>query len=164
MIAYRILPEHQLIILWNIGHTSIRECIEHDRIIKNDPEHSRDYDVITDITQQEKHYSAREIWQMIHHAASYTPGNRPKKNAIIAPCDRGYGTSRMYEQLSESVTPYETAVFRDWPSALKWLSKSPEILPELLIKRRTLRSDIPILRRTEKSPQFNTYSPYAMIW
>jgi len=138
MIEYLILPVHQLILNWHCGITSIDECMEYTLKVRQDPDHSPDYDVITDVTHCQRDYTSQDIWQMVHHSKTYKPGTRPKKNAIIAPSDRTYGTSRMYEQLADGFTPYETAVFRDWTSALEWLQKDPPaILKHLKDNRRT---------------------------
>lgn len=139
MIDYLILPEHQLVLNWNRGNTSINECMEYTLKIQEDPDHSPDFDVITDVTELQQDYTPQEIWQMVHHSKSYRPGTRPKKNAIIAPSDRTYGTSRMYEQLANGFTPYETAVFRDWTSALEWLEKDPDTIFECLKESRLAR-------------------------
>lgn len=132
MIEYLILPAHQLILNWNRGETTIKECIEYTLKIHQDPDHSPDFDVITDVTELQRDYTSREIWQMVHHSESYLSGNRSKKNAIIAPSNRAYGTSRMYEQLTHGISPFETAVFRDWVSALQWLGKDPQTLAKYM--------------------------------
>ncbi|BCS98998.1 hypothetical protein DSLASN_46300 [Desulfoluna limicola] len=137
MIDYLILPQYQLILNWNRGDTSINECMEYTRKIQQDPDHSPDFDVITDVTQLQRAYTSQEIWQMVHHSKSYRPGTRPKKNAIIAPSNRTYGTSRMYEQLANGFSPYETAVFRDWTSALEWLGKDPAVIFKCLKEKQT---------------------------
>lgn len=136
MIDYLILPEHQLVLSWNRGKTSINECMEYILKLHKDPDHSPDFDVITDVTELQQDYTPQEVWQMVHHSKTYKPGTRPKKNAIIAPSDRTYGTSRMYEQLTDGLSPFETAVFRDWTSALEWLEKDPAAIFKCLKENR----------------------------
>ena len=50
--------------------------------------------------------------------------------AIIAPLDVQFGMSRMWEAFAEGITGWQTAVFRDRPSALAWLR---ERVPELTL-------------------------------
>jgi len=133
MFDYRILPEHQLILIWNRGETSVSQCLEFISKIQEDPGHSPDYDVITDVTELKTAFSTQDTQEMIQASKSLLSGNRNKKNAIIAKTDRIYAPSRMYEQLSNGTTPFKTAVFRDWPSALEWLGKDPATIPKHLM-------------------------------
>lgn len=50
--------------------------------------------------------------------------------AIIAPLDVQFGMSRMWEVFAEGTTGWQTAVFRDRPSAVRWLR---ERVPELAL-------------------------------
>lgn len=132
MIEYLILPEHQLTLIWKQGEISVDECITLIREIQADPDHSPDFDVLTDVSETITAFSSEEILEMVQVSNALKYGKRDKRNAIIAPADRTYGPSRMYEQLSSGTTPFETAVFRDLASALKWLDKDPAALAKHL--------------------------------
>ncbi|BCS98995.1 hypothetical protein DSLASN_46270 [Desulfoluna limicola] len=125
MFEYRILPEHQLTLIWNRGETSVSQCVDFIKKVQADPDHSPDYDVITDLTELITAFSSQDILEMVQVSESLLSGNRNKKNAIIANTDRIYAPSRMYEQFSNGTTPFKTGAFRDWISALKWLDKDP---------------------------------------
>lgn len=50
--------------------------------------------------------------------------------AIVAPLDLQFGMSRMWEVFAEGATGWQTAVFRDRPSAIGWLR---ERVPDLAL-------------------------------
>lgn len=125
MIDYLIVPQHRLVLVWGRGETSVNECIECIQKIHAEPEHSHEYDAISDVTDLKTDLSGQEIHEIIQFIKTCSTGNTPTKNAIIANNDRTYAQSRMYEQLSDGITPIKTAVFRDWQSALEWLDKDP---------------------------------------
>lgn len=128
MIDYQILPQHRLIVVWTRGTTSVRECIEHTDKIQAEPDHSYEFDVISDVTDMLYDYSSQELEEIIEYTLSLPTGTHPIKTAIVAPTNRTYGTSRMFEQLADGVVPIHTAVFRDWESALAWLGKDPSAI------------------------------------
>jgi len=132
MIDYLILPEHQLILVWNQGETSVQECIENTLKIREEPDHSPGFDVITDVTELKTDFSSQDIQRMVDHSMCFHTGRRSKRNAIVAPSDRTYGMCRMYQQLADGITPFKTAVFRDWASALVWLKKDPATLAKYM--------------------------------
>ena len=130
MIDYLVLPQHRLIMVWGRGETSVDECIKIIQRIHADPEHSHDYDAISDVTALETDLTGQEILEIIQSIEALPTADKPTKNAIIANTNRTYAQCRMYEQLSNGITPVKTAVFRDWQSALKWLEKDPATIAE----------------------------------
>jgi len=132
MIDYLIVPQHRLILVWGRKETSVNECIECIKQIHADPEHSHDYDAISDVTDLKTNLSGQEILDIIQCIKTLSRGDKPTKNAIVANNHRTYAQSRMYEQLSDGITHIKTAVFRDWESALLWLNKDPETIDEHL--------------------------------
>jgi len=134
MLDYIIEPEHALILIWNRGETSPRDTIRQLDAMRKDPDYSHDFDTITDITELKTDFSRQEIVEMARYAEDlpYPAGSKIPKNAIVAPADRTFGTSRMYEQLTNGFAPFKVGVFRDWASALAWLEKKADSLDHLL--------------------------------
>jgi len=75
MFDYRILTEHQLILIWNRGETSVSQCLEFISKIQEDPDHSPDYDVITDVTELKTAFSTQDTQEMIQASKSLLSGN-----------------------------------------------------------------------------------------
>lgn len=132
MIDYLIVPQHRLVLVWGRKETSVNECIECIKQIHADPEHSHDYDAISDVTDLKTDLSGQEILDIIQFIKTLPRGDKPTKNAIVANNNRTYAQSRMYEQLSDGITHFQTGVFRDWQSALTWLDKDPEVMGKYL--------------------------------
>ncbi|VFQ45913.1 hypothetical protein [Desulfoluna butyratoxydans] len=134
MLDYIIRPEHALILIWNRGETSPEETIEQLDIMRADPNYSHGFDTLSDITDLTTDFTRQEIVHMARYAEDLprpeTAG--PTKNAIVAPADRTFGTSRMFEQLTNGFVPFKVGVFRDRASALTWLDKDPGAMEHLL--------------------------------
>lgn len=134
MLDYTIRPELALILIWNRGETTPEETIEQLDIMRGDPNYSHGFDTLTDITDLTTDFTRQEIVQMARYSENLP---RPQaaestKNAIVAPADRTFGTSRMFEQLTNGFVPFKVGVFRDWASALTWLGKDPGAMNHLL--------------------------------
>ncbi|BCS98997.1 hypothetical protein DSLASN_46290 [Desulfoluna limicola] len=132
MIDYLIVPQHRLILIWGRNETSVHECIESIQKIHTDPNHSHDYDAIADVTDLTTNLSGQEMVEIIQFIKDHPAGNKPTKHAIVANNNRTYAQCRMFEQLSDGITPIKTAVFREWQPALKWLEKDPATIAEYL--------------------------------
>lgn len=121
MIDYRILPEQKLIVICSWGKTSVEAVEKFRSKILSDPNFSNHYDAVVDSTDLRQEYSSEEIERI----------SRPRidtsiftgKIAAISPADITFGVSRMYEMVSEIQAPRNFYVFRDIPSALKWLER-----------------------------------------
>lgn len=132
MFDYRILPDQRLILIWNRGKISVESCIQEILTIRADPDNGQNFDVISDASGIETDLSTQEIQKIIQFLALLPREEVAPKNAIIAPTDRIYAISRMFEQLSEGFSPIKTGVFRDWASALSWLERDPAPFVEYL--------------------------------
>jgi len=132
LIDYIIQPEQKLILIWFRGETSSNETIEQIKALRADPQYSNNFDSIADISELKTDFSRQDIMQMAQFSETLPQGDKTTKNAIIAPSDRTFGTSRMFEQLTNGFTPFKTAVFRDLESALKWIGKNPEAIMNFL--------------------------------
>ncbi|SCX89982.1 hypothetical protein [Desulfoluna spongiiphila] len=134
MIDYIIEPEQALILIWNRGETSPRDTIRQLDAMRKDPDYSHDFDTITDITDLKTDFSRQDIVKMAQYSETLPipKGAKVTRNAIVAPADRTFGTSRMYEQLTNGFVPFKVGVFRDWASALTWIGKNPDALDDLL--------------------------------
>ncbi|WP_300667752.1 hypothetical protein [Desulfoluna sp.] len=132
MIDYIIRPELELILIWNRGITSPAEIINQIHHLHRDPLFSCEFDSVYDVSSIEIDFTRQEILQMAHFAESLPKGKKTRKNAIIAPSNRAFGNSRMFELLTNGFTPVTTGVFRDWESALTWLGKDPASILNVL--------------------------------
>ena len=132
MIDYIIHPELELILIWNRGITSTAKVIDLIHHLHRDPLFSSDFDSACDVSNLETDFTRQEILQMAHFSESFPKGRKITKNAIIAPSDRTFGNSRMFELLTNGFTPITTGVFRDWDSALTWLGKDPSAILNVL--------------------------------
>lgn len=121
MIKYRILPEQKLIVMCIWGKTTVEEVLDFSRDLRSDPDFSQSHDAILDNTNIENAFSRDDIEILsIQRVDTSKPSGRL---AIIAPADITFGMSRMHEIVTESTIPYKIYVFRDAPSALKWLDR-----------------------------------------
>lgn len=95
----------------------MEEYLEMIQKLRSDPDYSKGYDSITDLSEVRLHYTSEEIKRFTKIGLS------PVKVAIVAPSDISYGMSRMFEMLTDGDTPAEVRVFRDIASAATWLGR-----------------------------------------
>tara|TARA_R110002073_G_scaffold7463_5_gene42498 strand:+ start:482 stop:910 length:429 start_codon:yes stop_codon:yes gene_type:complete len=125
MIGYRILAEHNLMVVCNWGETTLDQIIAMRAAVGIDPNLSLDLDVLADNSRLIVHLETKDIR---HLAESRVKGDSAlAKMATVAPQDVSFGMYRMYEMMSQGGGAEPTRqmmVFRDLPSAMEWLGKS----------------------------------------
>jgi hypothetical protein len=131
MITYRVLPEQRLVVAWHRGVASLSEFTRHVEARMADPSYSAAYDMLTDVSGLERHYTSEDLRQMADFARRfYASSGKGRKHAIVASGDAAFGLSRMFEMLSEPGTVVEVRVFRTQAKALEWLGRDPGAIPE----------------------------------
>lgn len=126
MVAYKIFPQHGLILICDWGETSYENTLEFRQKLPKDPEYSQEYDAIYYVMGNlEIHYSCEEVRTLSSLQYQNEDAEGPSgKIALVALEDLSFGLGRMYEIISEGANPHrDVNVFRDVDSALAWLGK-----------------------------------------
>jgi hypothetical protein len=121
MIRYRILPEHRLMVICLAWTSTAEEILAVSEQLRSDPAFSADYDTLVDNTNVEHPPTGAELRALAEPRMFMM--REDAKLAVVAPADVTYGTSRMHQLLTEFRSPLRIEVFRDRPSALKWLDR-----------------------------------------
>jgi hypothetical protein len=124
--GYTISKELRLIVRVAWGVVTFAEMVAHQDRLRGDPEFSPQFDQLIDATAVSRvEATAGEMRSL----ALVSPFSSSSRCAFVANSAGIYGVGRMMMTLSElSPRAYEMAIFKDLPSALKWLGV--KALPE----------------------------------
>lgn len=121
MMNFRILPEHQLLLMCIWGKPSFEEIQTKRQEIRKSLDLSQDFNAILDVNHIEEWFSGNELRSFSKSTTDdFLAG---KKLAVIASSDLAFGMNRMFQSMADLKSPLEISVCRDLSSALKWLGR-----------------------------------------
>ncbi len=117
--SYVIYKELRLVITTAWGNVTIHEMRTHDDQLRNDPDFRPEFNQLVDGTPIVSVEATSDQIAMAVGRSAFAPSSR---RAYVAHSPSVFGMQRMITTHIElSKTPSQLAVFKDIPSALKWL-------------------------------------------
>lgn len=119
-----IYKEHRLVVTIEEGRVTFADMQANQDRLLNDPDFDPQFNQLSDATlATDTDLSAGNV-QMLYNRRVLSPTSR---RAVVAPTDFAYGMARMLQTwVGLSKTAHPTEVFRDRPSALRWLGVSED--------------------------------------
>jgi hypothetical protein len=132
MIRYRVLPEHQLLVVRTAGKTSVEECrrfLEHVQAVHPD---CVAYDSLSDVRELKTYLSHHETAAV--HRAMQNLGHVqvPRRNALLVGDVAQYGVGRMFELQADPQLEAATHVVRTEREAAEWLARPLDVIASAL--------------------------------
>ena len=125
-IEYTIHPDHRLTLVRCFGIITLKEILEYEHRIVDDPDFDPTYSELLDTTDTSNMtISFDDVDNLVEFERSHARYIGKRRCAFVAPTDISYGTIKVYISM-EDTSPMETRVFRDMRQALDWLG-----LPDL---------------------------------
>ncbi len=123
MISTRIHSTMGLVTHRGSGDLSISEIEEAFEARLQDPEYCAGMRVLWDCRESHiANFSAAELTGLVKYNADHQESRGGGRSAIVVSRDADYGVGRMFQSYAEQL-PWETMLFRDLNSAMRWLAK-----------------------------------------
>jgi hypothetical protein len=129
-IAYRILPERALAVVWLAGDVTLLEILTSGAQMFGEPAWQPGFRILCDYRRASHVLGDHEqIRQLVAQDRDNDARLRGTLCAVVAEKDHVFGLARMWEMLSEG-SAFEACTFRVYAEALAWLELEPADVPE----------------------------------
>lgn len=122
-IRYKILPDLQIVLVHFLGEVGPEEHIASFMDYAAEPQFDPRHHILLDLSHCQMNDSYFEDMQRLAYRLNgyYKVRALTSKTAVFAPGDVVYGMSRMYQSISEGVSPWEMGVFRTRAEAMAFV-------------------------------------------